>query len=75
MTLTTGKMSSRKGNVLTGESLFAEVAEAARERASESRADDVEKLANQLAVAAIRSRFSATVSDQILSLIKRRHYL
>jgi arginyl-tRNA synthetase len=54
LTLTTGKMSSRKGNVLTGESLFAEVAEAARERASESRADDVEKLANQLAVAAIK---------------------
>ncbi len=54
LTLTTGKMSSRKGNVLTGESLFAEVAEAARERASESRADDVDKLANQLAVAAIK---------------------
>jgi arginyl-tRNA synthetase len=54
LTLTTGKMSSRKGNVLTGESLFAEVAQAARERASESRADDVEKLANQLAVAAIK---------------------
>ncbi len=54
LTLTTGKMSSRKGNVLTGESLFAEVAEAARERASESRAEDIEKLANQLAVAAIK---------------------
>ncbi|MFM2339571.1 MAG: hypothetical protein RLZZ360_207 [Candidatus Parcubacteria bacterium] len=54
LTLTTGKMSSRKGNVLTGESLFAEVAEAARERAQESRADDIEKLANQIAVAAIK---------------------
>ena len=47
-------MSSRKGNVLTGESLFTEVAQAARERASESRADDVEKLVNQFAVAAIK---------------------
>ncbi len=54
LTLTTGKMSSRKGNVLTGESLLAEVAEAARERASESRATDIEKLTNQLAVAAIK---------------------
>ncbi len=54
LTLTTGKMSSRKGNVLTGESLFAEVSEAARERASESRADDIDKLANQIAVAAIK---------------------
>lgn len=54
LTLTTGKMSSRKGNVLTGESLLSEVAEAARERASESRADDIEKLTNQLAVAAIK---------------------
>ncbi|MFM2423956.1 MAG: hypothetical protein RLZZ70_345 [Candidatus Parcubacteria bacterium] len=54
LTLTTGKMSSRKGNVLTGESLLAEVAEAARERAAESRAEDIDKLTNQLAVAAIK---------------------
>jgi arginyl-tRNA synthetase len=54
LTLTTGKMSSRKGNVLTGESLLAEVAEAARERASESRAEDIDRLTNQLAVAAIK---------------------
>ena len=54
LTLTTGKMSSRKGNVLTGESLIAEVREAARARAGESRAEDIEKLTNQLAVAAIK---------------------
>ncbi|MCU0678765.1 MAG: arginine--tRNA ligase [Candidatus Pacebacteria bacterium] len=54
LTLTTGKMSSRKGNVLTGESLLAEVAEAAKERAAESRAEDINKLTNQLAVAAIK---------------------
>jgi arginyl-tRNA synthetase len=54
LTLTTGKMSSRKGNVLTGESLLAEVASAARERAAESRATDIDTLTNQLAVAAIK---------------------
>jgi arginyl-tRNA synthetase len=34
LTLTTGKMSSRKGNVLTGESILAETEALARERAS-----------------------------------------
>ncbi len=54
LTLTTGKMSSRKGNVLTGESLLEEMREAARERASASRADDIEILTNQISVAAIK---------------------
>lgn len=54
LTLTTGKMSSRKGNVLTGESLFAEMEEAARERAAESRADDLEALTELIAVAALK---------------------
>jgi arginyl-tRNA synthetase len=54
LTLTTGKMSSRKGNVLTGESLFAEVEEAARVRATESRAEDIDQLSEELAVAAIK---------------------
>lgn len=54
LTLTTGKMSSRKGNVLTGESLLAEMAEAARERAAESRAEDIDALTDQLAVAAVK---------------------
>ncbi len=54
LTLTTGKMSSRKGNVLTGESLLADLAESAKERATESRADDKEKLAEDIAVAAIK---------------------
>jgi arginyl-tRNA synthetase len=55
-----GKMSSRKGNVVTGESLLLELAEAAKARASESRlsaqagAKDPEKLAQQVAVAAIK---------------------
>ncbi|MBI5003867.1 arginine--tRNA ligase [Candidatus Kaiserbacteria bacterium] len=54
MKLSTGKMSSRTGNVITGESLLNELAEAAKARAAESRADDTEKLAEQIAVAAIK---------------------
>jgi arginyl-tRNA synthetase len=49
-----GKMSSRTGNVITGESLLVDLTEAARERAKESRADDVDALAQQVAVAAIK---------------------
>lgn len=49
-----GKMSSRKGNVITGESLIEDLIEVARERAGESRADDVGVLAEVLAVAAIK---------------------
>ena len=54
LTLTTGKMSSRKGNVLTGEDLIAEVREEARERAKESRAENIEELTEQVAVGAIK---------------------
>ena len=54
LTLTTGKMSSRKGNVLTGESLLADMEEAAREKASETRADNIETLTKQVAVAALK---------------------
>lgn len=49
-----GKMSSRKGNVITGESLLADLTDAARERAKKSRAEDKEKLAEQVAVAAVK---------------------
>src|SRR5690606_10814254 len=49
-----GKMSSRKGNVLTGESLLAEMEEAAREKASETRADDLNTLTEQIAVSALK---------------------
>ena len=54
LTLTTGKMSSRKGNVLTGEDLIADVREEARERAKESRAENIEELTEQVAVGAIK---------------------
>lgn len=49
-----GKMSSRTGNVITGESLLNDLIESAKERAKESRADDKEKLAQEVAVAAIK---------------------
>ncbi len=54
LTLTTGKMSSRKGNVLTGESLLSEVEEAAHEKASESRTDNIDELTQIVAVAALK---------------------
>ncbi len=54
LTLTTGKMSSRKGNVLTGESLLAEVKESAESRAKESRADNLEELTEMIAVGALK---------------------
>jgi arginyl-tRNA synthetase len=49
-----GKMSSRTGNVITGESLVRDMTEVAKERAAESRAKNVEKLAEEIAVAAIK---------------------
>lgn len=54
LTLTTGKMSSRKGNVLTGESLIEELRTEAIERAEETRTDDVQKLADMIAVGALK---------------------
>ena len=49
-----GKMSSRKGNVLTGESLLADLREEASVRAKETRAEDVQRLAEEIAVAALK---------------------
>src|SRR3989344_5615840 len=54
MGLEEGKMSSRTGNVITGESLINDLSDAARERAKESRAENPEELAEQVAVAAIK---------------------
>ncbi len=54
LTLTTGKMSSRKGNVLTGESLLEALQEESKKRAEESRAEDVRALAEMVAVAALK---------------------
>lgn len=54
LTLTTGKMSSRKGNVLTGESLLEEMTAVAHERAAEARTDDINALTEAVAVAALK---------------------
>ena len=54
LTLTTGKMSSRTGNVLTGESLFAEMEEAALERVSDIKSENKNDLAEAVAVAALK---------------------
>jgi len=54
LTLTTGKMSSRKGKVLTGESLLVELAAAASERASVAAAEYPAELAEAVGVAALK---------------------
>lgn len=54
MRLDSGKMSSRTGDVITGESLLHELIEQAKVRAAESRADDKDQLAQDVAVAAIK---------------------
>lgn len=54
LTLSTGKMSSRKGNVLTGESILAELEGEAMKRAAETRTSDIGTLSAQVAVAALK---------------------
>ena len=67
MKLPTGKMSSRTGDVITGESLLKDLSEAAHERAKESRADDAALLAQQVAVAAIKFQIlKQTTSKDII---------
>lgn len=54
LTLTTGKMSSRKGNVLTGESILEELKEESLKKAEQSRAENVHELGEQVAVGALK---------------------
>ncbi len=54
LTLSTGKMSSRKGNVLTGESLLEEMTEEAKRRATPAELLEQPRLANDIAVAALK---------------------
>jgi len=54
MRLTTGKMSSRTGDVITGESLLNDLIEQAKIRAAESRAENHDELAQSVAVAAVK---------------------
>jgi len=52
--LTTGKMSSRKGNVITGESLLEDLKDAVKEKMKERDISDTEKISEQVAVGAIK---------------------
>ena len=52
--LTTGKMSSRKGNVITGESLLADLAAVAKEKMKGRALADADKVAEQIAVGAVK---------------------
>ena len=72
LTLTTGKMSSRKGNVLTGESLLADLGESAKERATESRAENKDELAEQIAVAAIKYQILKQSSGKNITFDRER---
>ncbi len=49
-----GKMSSRTGNIICGEDLLSDLADAAKVRAVESRASDSVQLAQEIAVGAIK---------------------
>ncbi len=54
LTLTTGKMSSRKGNVFTGTASLAEIRESAREKAEHTRTDNLEEMIDMVAVGALK---------------------
>jgi arginyl-tRNA synthetase len=67
-----GKMSSRTGNVITGESLLSELTEVARERAKESRADNAGELAAHVAVAAIKYQILKQTSGKDIIFDRER---
>jgi len=52
--LTTGKMSSRLGNVITGESLLADLTEDAKEKMKDRNLPNTDEIAQQVAVGAIK---------------------
>ncbi len=72
MRLPTGKMSSRTGDVITGESLLDELTDAAKIRAAESRADDKEQLARDVAVAAIKFQILKQASGKDIIFDRER---
>lgn len=67
-----GKMSSRTGNVVTGESLLNELIEVAKVRAAESRADDPAKLAQEVAVAGIKYQILKQASSKDIIFDRER---
>ncbi len=67
-----GKMSSRTGNVITGESLLLDLTEAAKVRAAESRAENHDELAQQVAVAAIKYQILKQASGKDIIFDRER---
>jgi len=67
-----GKMSSRTGNVITGESLLRELTEVAKERAKESRAENTDALAEQIAVAAVKYQILKQASGKDIIFDRER---
>ena len=72
MRLESGKMSSRTGDVITGESLLKDLIVVASERAKESRAEDHAKLAEQVAVAAIKYQILKQASGKDIIFDRER---
>jgi arginyl-tRNA synthetase len=72
MRLSTGKMSSRTGDVITGESLLLDLTDAAKVRAAESRAADPEKLAQDIAVAAVKYQILKQASHKDIIFDRER---
>lgn len=67
-----GKMSSRKGNVITGLFFLQELFEVAKERAKQSRAEDQESLAHQVALAAAKYQILRQASGKDIIFNRER---
>ena len=72
MRLSSGKMSSRTGGVITGESLIGELKEKASARAKESRAADADILAEQIAVSAVKYQILRQASGKDIIFDRER---
>ncbi|MDO8481842.1 MAG: arginine--tRNA ligase [bacterium] len=72
MRLASGKMSSRTGDVITGESLIEELKERARARATESRAENADLLAGEIAVAAVKYQILRQASGRDIIFDRER---
>ncbi|HTR18459.1 MAG TPA: arginine--tRNA ligase [Candidatus Paceibacterota bacterium] len=72
MRLTTGKMSSRTGDVITGESLLNDLIVQAKVRAAESRSENKDKLAQDVAVAAIKYQILKQASGKDITFDRER---
>jgi len=72
MRLTTGKMSSRTGDVITGESLLNDLIAQANTRAAESRSENKDKLAQDVAVAAIKYQILKQASGKDIIFERER---